>query len=143
MWLNLQKSYDLRRTGASAAAQRHELLRLCALDAHALPAAGAGDAVLVGEPCAGAGSGGACAAVCHIAVSLGRADVAAVAVRGASPDRGLTADQGASAGTVSLGVTGGAAFGVLQYVGLQYTSALNVSLLNSLTGARCGLAPST
>ena len=31
-----------------------------------------------------------------------------------------------------LGVTGGALFTVLQYVGLQYTSALNVSVLNSL-----------
>lgn len=31
-----------------------------------------------------------------------------------------------------LGVTGGALFTALQYVGLQYTSALNVSVLNSL-----------
>ena len=31
-----------------------------------------------------------------------------------------------------LGITGGALFTVLQYVGLQYTSALNVSVLNSL-----------
>ncbi len=31
-----------------------------------------------------------------------------------------------------LAVTGGAMFGVIQYIGLQYTSALNVSLLNSL-----------
>jgi drug/metabolite transporter (DMT)-like permease len=31
-----------------------------------------------------------------------------------------------------LGVTGGALFTTLQYVGLQYTSALNVSVLNSL-----------
>ncbi len=31
-----------------------------------------------------------------------------------------------------LGVSGGALFTVLQYVGLQYTSALNVSVLNSL-----------
>ena len=31
-----------------------------------------------------------------------------------------------------LGLTGGALFTVLQYVGLQYTSALNVSVLNSL-----------
>jgi drug/metabolite transporter (DMT)-like permease len=31
-----------------------------------------------------------------------------------------------------LGATGGALFTVLQYVGLQYTSALNVSVLNSL-----------
>lgn len=31
-----------------------------------------------------------------------------------------------------LGVTGGALFTALQYVGLQYTSALNVSMLNSL-----------
>ena len=31
-----------------------------------------------------------------------------------------------------LGLTGGAIFGVLQYIGLQYTTALNVSLLNSL-----------
>jgi len=33
---------------------------------------------------------------------------------------------------VWLGATGGALFTVLQYVGLQYTSALNVSVLNSL-----------
>jgi drug/metabolite transporter (DMT)-like permease len=33
---------------------------------------------------------------------------------------------------VFLGVTGGAIFGVLQYIGLKYTTALNVSLLNSL-----------
>ncbi|MEP7029990.1 MAG: DMT family transporter [Pseudolabrys sp.] len=33
---------------------------------------------------------------------------------------------------VWLGLTGGALFTVLQYVGLQYTSALNVSVLNSL-----------
>jgi drug/metabolite transporter (DMT)-like permease len=33
---------------------------------------------------------------------------------------------------LSLGVTGGALFTALQYVGLQYTSALNVSVLNSL-----------
>jgi drug/metabolite transporter (DMT)-like permease len=33
---------------------------------------------------------------------------------------------------VWLGVTGGALFTVLQYVGLQYTSAINVSVLNSL-----------
>lgn len=31
-----------------------------------------------------------------------------------------------------LGITGGALFTALQYVGLQYTSALNVSVLNSL-----------
>jgi drug/metabolite transporter (DMT)-like permease len=31
-----------------------------------------------------------------------------------------------------LGLTGGALFAALQYVGLQYTSALNVSVLNSL-----------
>lgn len=31
-----------------------------------------------------------------------------------------------------LGVTGGALFSALQYVGLQYTSALNASILNSL-----------
>jgi drug/metabolite transporter (DMT)-like permease len=31
-----------------------------------------------------------------------------------------------------LGVTGGALFSALQYIGLQYTSALNVSVLNSL-----------
>jgi drug/metabolite transporter (DMT)-like permease len=31
-----------------------------------------------------------------------------------------------------LGVTGGAVFSALQYIGLQYTSALNVSVLNSL-----------
>jgi len=31
-----------------------------------------------------------------------------------------------------LGVTGGALFSALQYVGLQYTSAVNVSVLNSL-----------
>src|SRR5690242_8255463 len=31
-----------------------------------------------------------------------------------------------------LGLTGGALFTALQYVGLQYTSALNVSVLNSL-----------
>ena len=31
-----------------------------------------------------------------------------------------------------LGVTGGALFSALQYVGLQYTSALNVSVINSL-----------
>jgi len=31
-----------------------------------------------------------------------------------------------------LGVTGGALFTALQYIGLQYTSALNVSVLNSL-----------
>src|SRR5262245_19059209 len=31
-----------------------------------------------------------------------------------------------------LGVTGGALFSALQYVGLQYTTALNVSVLNSL-----------
>jgi drug/metabolite transporter (DMT)-like permease len=33
---------------------------------------------------------------------------------------------------VWLGLTGGALFTVLQYIGLQYTSALNVSVLNSL-----------
>src|ERR1035437_7991425 len=32
-----------------------------------------------------------------------------------------------------LGMTGGALFSALQYVGLQYTTALNVSVLNSLT----------
>jgi drug/metabolite transporter (DMT)-like permease len=32
-----------------------------------------------------------------------------------------------------LGLTGGALFSALQYVGLQYTTALNVSVLNSLT----------
>jgi drug/metabolite transporter (DMT)-like permease len=32
-----------------------------------------------------------------------------------------------------LGLTGGALFSALQYVGLQYTGALNVSVLNSLT----------
>jgi drug/metabolite transporter (DMT)-like permease len=31
-----------------------------------------------------------------------------------------------------LGVSGGALFGALQYVGLQYTTAINVSVLNSL-----------
>jgi drug/metabolite transporter (DMT)-like permease len=34
-----------------------------------------------------------------------------------------------------LGLTGAAIFGVLQYVGLQYTSALNVSLINSTVPA--------
>lgn len=34
---------------------------------------------------------------------------------------------------VWLGLTGGTLFSALQYVGLQYTSALNVSVLNSLT----------
>lgn len=32
-----------------------------------------------------------------------------------------------------LGLTGGALFSALQYIGLQYTTALNVSVLNSLT----------
>lgn len=32
-----------------------------------------------------------------------------------------------------LGLTGGALFGALQYLGLQYTTALNVSVLNSLS----------
>src|SRR5262245_48341424 len=31
-----------------------------------------------------------------------------------------------------LGITGGALFSALQYVGLQFTTALNVSVLNSL-----------
>ena len=34
---------------------------------------------------------------------------------------------------IGLGLTGGALFSTLQYVGLQYTTALNVSVLNSLT----------
>ena len=33
---------------------------------------------------------------------------------------------------LALGLTGGALFSTLQYVGLQYTSAINVSVLNSL-----------
>jgi drug/metabolite transporter (DMT)-like permease len=35
--------------------------------------------------------------------------------------------------TVFLALLGGALFGTLQFVGLQYTSALNVSVMNSLT----------
>ena len=39
-----------------------------------------------------------------------------------------------------LGLTGGAVFGVLQYVGLRYTTAINVSVLNSLAPVMIALA---
>lgn len=39
-----------------------------------------------------------------------------------------------------LGLTGGALFGALQYVGLQYTTAINVSVLNSLAPVLIGAA---
>lgn len=39
-----------------------------------------------------------------------------------------------------LGVIGGALFGALQYIGLQYTTAINVSVLNSLAPVLIGAA---
>jgi drug/metabolite transporter (DMT)-like permease len=39
-----------------------------------------------------------------------------------------------------LGIIGGALFGALQYVGLQYTTAINVSVLNSLAPVLIGAA---
>lgn len=41
---------------------------------------------------------------------------------------------------VFLGVTGGAVFGVLQYIGLRYTTAINVSVLNSLAPVMIAMA---
>lgn len=41
---------------------------------------------------------------------------------------------------VFLGLIGGALFGALQYVGLQYTTAINVSVLNSLAPVLIGAA---
>jgi drug/metabolite transporter (DMT)-like permease len=39
-----------------------------------------------------------------------------------------------------LGIIGGALFGALQYIGLQYTTAINVSVLNSLAPVLIGMA---
>jgi drug/metabolite transporter (DMT)-like permease len=39
-----------------------------------------------------------------------------------------------------LGIIGGALFGALQYIGLQYTTAINVSVLNSLAPVLIGAA---
>jgi drug/metabolite transporter (DMT)-like permease len=39
-----------------------------------------------------------------------------------------------------LGLVGGAVFGALQYIGLQYTTAINVSVLNSLAPVLIGMA---
>lgn len=41
---------------------------------------------------------------------------------------------------IFLGVTGGAVFGVLQYIGLRYTTAINVSVLNSLAPVMIAMA---
>lgn len=39
-----------------------------------------------------------------------------------------------------LGIIGGALFGAMQYIGLQYTTAINVSVLNSLAPVLIGVA---
>lgn len=43
---------------------------------------------------------------------------------------------------VFLGIAGGAVFGVLQYIGLRYTTAINVSVLNSLAPVMIAFAGS-